>query len=238
MKQWLKTWLVSGVAVVMGTSAFAPAVDAHPGRTDKNGGHYCRTNCEKWGLEYGEYHYHNGKSSSAKGSSSSKGANKASSGSNTKSKSSKSKSANKAKSQAKSGAKSKAATKKPAPQQLSITILLNNESVQLPSKPVRHEGQVLLPLIDTLNVFDIPFSISDKSVHIKLDDRTVIIPIRHNESNIQVDGQTVNLSTPMIVSGGRLMVPLQLFRDALPCTLEWDETLKQLSVTLSGVESS
>lgn len=33
---------------------------AHPGRTDANGGHTCRTNCEKWGLQYGEYHYHNG----------------------------------------------------------------------------------------------------------------------------------------------------------------------------------
>ncbi|MCE3203421.1 MBL fold metallo-hydrolase [Paenibacillus sonchi] len=34
--------------------------NAHPGRTDSNGGHYCRTNCAKWGLENGEYHYHNG----------------------------------------------------------------------------------------------------------------------------------------------------------------------------------
>ncbi|RJX41836.1 YHYH domain-containing protein [Paenibacillus pinisoli] len=51
---------------------------AHPGRTDSNGGHTCRTNCEKWGLEYGEYHYHNGggksKSSSSSSSSSSKAA--------------------------------------------------------------------------------------------------------------------------------------------------------------------
>ncbi|MFJ7951303.1 YHYH domain-containing protein [Lysinibacillus sp. NPDC096418] len=38
--------------------------DAHPGRTDSNGGHTCRTNCEKWGLEYGEYHFHNGGRSS------------------------------------------------------------------------------------------------------------------------------------------------------------------------------
>lgn len=34
--------------------------NAHPGRTDSNGGHTCWTNCEKWGYEYGEYHYHNG----------------------------------------------------------------------------------------------------------------------------------------------------------------------------------
>lgn len=34
--------------------------EAHPGRTDSNGGHYCRTNCAKWGLKDGEYHFHNG----------------------------------------------------------------------------------------------------------------------------------------------------------------------------------
>lgn len=37
---------------------------AHPGRTDSNGGHTCRTNCAKWGLKNGEYHYHNGGSTS------------------------------------------------------------------------------------------------------------------------------------------------------------------------------
>ncbi|MCE5173343.1 MBL fold metallo-hydrolase [Paenibacillus profundus] len=32
---------------------------AHPGKTDANGGHTCRTNCQQWGLTDGEYHYHN-----------------------------------------------------------------------------------------------------------------------------------------------------------------------------------
>lgn len=38
-------------------------VNAHPGRTDANGCHYCRTNCAKWGLSNGEYHCHNNSSS-------------------------------------------------------------------------------------------------------------------------------------------------------------------------------
>ncbi len=33
---------------------------AHPGRTDSNGCHTCKSNCSSWGLEYGEYHCHNG----------------------------------------------------------------------------------------------------------------------------------------------------------------------------------
>ncbi|MFH1348572.1 MAG: YHYH domain-containing protein [Patescibacteria group bacterium] len=35
---------------------------AHPGRTDSSGCHTCRTNCEQWGLSYGEYHCHRAKS--------------------------------------------------------------------------------------------------------------------------------------------------------------------------------
>lgn len=31
---------------------------AHPGRTDSQGGHVCKTNCAKWGLKVGEYHKH------------------------------------------------------------------------------------------------------------------------------------------------------------------------------------
>lgn len=45
----------------------AVSVEAHPGRTDSNGGHTCRKDCEKWGLQYGEYHYHNGGGSSGGG---------------------------------------------------------------------------------------------------------------------------------------------------------------------------
>lgn len=36
----------------------ANAAFAHPGNTDSSGGHTCQTNCEKWNLNYGEYHYH------------------------------------------------------------------------------------------------------------------------------------------------------------------------------------
>ena len=43
--------------------------NAHPGRTDYKGCHTCRTNCESWGLNYGQYHCHNGTESSNNSSS-------------------------------------------------------------------------------------------------------------------------------------------------------------------------
>jgi hypothetical protein len=36
------------------------SVFAHPGKTDSDGCHYCRTNCDKWGVPRNERHCHNG----------------------------------------------------------------------------------------------------------------------------------------------------------------------------------
>lgn len=60
---------VAGLAVMLILSS-STVIEAHPGRTDGNGCHTCRTNCEKWGLSYGEYHCHNGGSSNQASSSS------------------------------------------------------------------------------------------------------------------------------------------------------------------------
>lgn len=38
---------------------------AHPGNTAADGCHYCRTNCDKWGVPYNERHCHNGGSAPA-----------------------------------------------------------------------------------------------------------------------------------------------------------------------------
>lgn len=46
--------------VVLVVVSIPTAATAHPGNTDGDGCHTCRTNCtEKWGIPYGYYHRHN-----------------------------------------------------------------------------------------------------------------------------------------------------------------------------------
>lgn len=40
--------------------ALSDRLEAHPGRTDANGGHYCRTNCDSWGVPWNQWHSHGG----------------------------------------------------------------------------------------------------------------------------------------------------------------------------------
>jgi len=58
MKQILKITILFSCLITFSS------VSAHPGNTDTNGCHTCRTNCAKWGLSNGQYHCHNGGSSS------------------------------------------------------------------------------------------------------------------------------------------------------------------------------
>ena len=37
---------------------FSLSADAHPGKTDRQGGHKCWKNCGEWELNYEEYHLH------------------------------------------------------------------------------------------------------------------------------------------------------------------------------------
>lgn len=46
--------------------AFSSKALAHPGNTASDGCHYCRTNCDKWGVTWNERHCHRGKTSQEK----------------------------------------------------------------------------------------------------------------------------------------------------------------------------
>ena len=61
MKKMFSSALLVVMLLCFGAVGIA---EAHPGRTDGSGGHTCRTNCESWGLGYGEYHSHGGGSAS------------------------------------------------------------------------------------------------------------------------------------------------------------------------------
>ena len=53
----IKHYVILFVFVVIGIIE----VSAHPGRTNRNGCHVCRTNCIYWGEVHGEKHCHNQK---------------------------------------------------------------------------------------------------------------------------------------------------------------------------------
>ena len=48
------------IILALASALFTLNAFAHPGRTASDGCHYCRTNCEKWGVPHGTRHCHGG----------------------------------------------------------------------------------------------------------------------------------------------------------------------------------
>lgn len=46
--------------ILLFASLFIHPIYAHPGRTASDGCHYCRTNCDSWGVPWNERHCHGG----------------------------------------------------------------------------------------------------------------------------------------------------------------------------------
>lgn len=49
---------IGGMIFALAVFALYGTATAHPGRTASDGMHYCRTNCESWGVPYGQRHGH------------------------------------------------------------------------------------------------------------------------------------------------------------------------------------
>ena len=54
-----KTVITFVVILAIYLSTFISTVSAHPGGTASDGCHYCRTNCDKWGVPWNQRHCHN-----------------------------------------------------------------------------------------------------------------------------------------------------------------------------------
>jgi endonuclease YncB( thermonuclease family) len=57
---WNMNKLIVFLFVSLSFFIFASRIDAHPGRTAADGCHYCRTNCDQYGVPWNERHCHGG----------------------------------------------------------------------------------------------------------------------------------------------------------------------------------
>ncbi|CAM4207308.1 copper amine oxidase N-terminal domain-containing protein [Paenibacillus phoenicis] len=189
--------------------------NAHPGRTDANGGHTCRTNCAKWGLTTGEYHYHNG------GSSSSSSSKKSSSSSSS------SKSSTKHSSKGSSAPKSTEPTYKKS----KLTVFINGEKANFNSDLIIYQNTNMVPLREISDLLGATFNYDAKSgvITVSKNSNKVTFTIGSKKVYYNGEAETINVA-PMIVKGVTY-VPLQSLVKGLEASLKADNSNK-LSITI------
>lgn len=198
-----KVYSILTLAIIVAMASIPAA--AHPGRTDAKGGHTCRTNCEKWGLDYGEYHYHNGGNSGSKESSGSQ------SGTTTTRKSS-------------STQKQKTGkTAIPTHKKSSLTLKVNGQKVMLKNNPVIVQNTNLVPLRELAESMGATTTWDQDTQTIgiiKGDDK---ITLTIGSTKVYYNGVAETLSTAPQVIGGVTYVPAQAVARGLNASLNYDK---------------
>ncbi|TDQ34745.1 copper amine oxidase N-terminal domain-containing protein [Aureibacillus halotolerans] len=179
-------------------SATPTIAEAHPGRTDANGGHHCWTNCEKWGLEYGEYHYHNGKSTS----SSSKPA------------------------QSTPIPTVKPVPKPTTPAVKTVKVYLNGALQSYSQPAIVQSGRTLVPLRPIFEALGatVQYDAETRIITAVKEDRTVTLTV--GSAYAKVNGTTITLDAKAQVIKGNTMVPLRFVSEAMGATVQFDGQVK------------
>ncbi|MBB6021453.1 hypothetical protein HNR77_002548 [Paenibacillus sp. JGP012] len=187
---------------------------AHPGRTDANGGHTCWTNCAKWGLEYGEYHYHNGGKSSSSSSST---------------KSSKSASSKSSKSSTSKSTKPK--DSKPKYTQSNLKVLINDKKVEFTNKPLQYEGNNLVPLRDITEALKATFAFYPESGTISITKDKHKVTLTLGSKKVFYNGSSSTLSVAPKVINGITYIPVQAIK-GVGASMEFDSSNNTLNITI------
>jgi hypothetical protein len=204
-----KKILVGSLALflIIGNSS---AALAHPGRTDSKGGHTCRTNCEKWGLEYGEYHYHNGGGASSSNRSTSS-----------------------SKITPKSSTTKKAAPKPSTPtyQQSTLSVYVNDNQINFSSKPVMYQNTNLVPLREIAEGMGatIDWDKDHGTITITKDLRKVTLTLGSKKVFNDGISETMN-AAPKIIKNVTY-VPVQVLAKGLGASIVFDQNMNSLHIT-------
>ncbi|MGG3282965.1 copper amine oxidase N-terminal domain-containing protein [Paenibacillus solani] len=187
-------------------------VSAHPGRTDARGGHTCRTNCERWGLSYGEYHYHNGGSSS--GSKSSASTPKSSQ-----------------KSKAKATAPKPAA---PAYTKSGLSVYVNGSKVKFDSEPLVYNNINLVPLREIAEGMgaQVTWNRDAGSIGVQRGNHKMTLTI--GSKTVYYNGKSETVTVAPKVINGVTYVPIQVFARGLGAGINYSDYDKTLKISFEG----
>jgi hypothetical protein len=201
------------------------SVSAHPGRTDANGGHTCRTNCAKWGLKNGEYHYHNGGGSSKSNSSSKKSTTKTT----TKSKTT---TTNKTTTKSKTvttSSKSKPAA--PAYVKSGLIVYVNGTKLSFDSDPLIYENTNLLPLREIAEGMGASVTWNKQSGTITVEKEDHKMTLALGSKTVYYNGKAETASAAPRVIQGITYVPAQVFARGLGASVSYNQSTNTLDIT-------
>ncbi|MTV47720.1 MBL fold metallo-hydrolase [Heliobacillus mobilis] len=194
-------------AILLTTSV--PAL-AHPGRTDSDGGHTCRTNCEKWCLQPSKYHYHNADGSVRR--------------------------VNEQPTEQESSTPEPAQTWDQAPspppapawQPANVKVKLDDQ------EPVTANGRTLVPMRRILESLGAQLSWDQPTQSVTATKDGVTILLTVGSKTAYKNGTPVTLDQAPLIVNGRTVVPARFVVEAFNGDVKWDDATRTVYIFSPG----
>lgn len=215
IKRWLSASMALVLLLMVSSTAFA-----HPGRTDSKGGHYCRTNCAKWGLEDGQYHYHNGGSSSGTGKSSSSDHGKSNDNSGSKSKSS-------------SSTKKSTASSAPTYKESDLQVYVDGSKLSFTNRPLLIAQTNVVPLRDIAEAMKATLSWDQQAGRVEVIRGEYKLTLQIGSKTVYYGETADTVQVAPKVINGVTYVPLQVVARGLGAQVEYINAEQRFNITLN-----
>ena len=112
-----------------------------------------------------------------------------------------------------------------------IAVQLDGLTLSLEVPPVIHNGRTMVPFRAIAEAMNIPVSWDDTSRTVTAGDGKTTVRLQINNPTAYINNNPVTLdAAPQIVSG-RTLIPLRFFSEAFDCIVDWNGTLRQVTIT-------
>ncbi|MBY0215960.1 CotH kinase family protein [Paenibacillus illinoisensis] len=113
-----------------------------------------------------------------------------------------------------------------------ITVTLDGQAISFPDQdPLEQSGRVMVPVNAILEALgaEVTWDKTAKTVTAVLNDQTLVLQI--GSSTATVNGETLDIDAPAIILNSRTLVPVRFISEGLGLTVDWDQTVAQVSLT-------
>ena len=127
-----------------------------------------------------------------------------------------------------------AALLSPAALAQGITVLLNGETLPTSTPPMETDGHVMVAMRDIFEALQATIEWNDATQTVTATLGETEIQLTIGEDHALLDGRTVPLDAPAVVTNGTTMVPLRFVAEATGADVRWNGTTRTVSIATGG----
>lgn len=111
-----------------------------------------------------------------------------------------------------------------------IILQINGQTIQPAVAPILAEGTTLVPIrVVSENLgATVDWNNDERSITINKDDQTIRLVL--DQTEVTVNGQTIEAATAPCAINGTTMVPIRLISQNLNCAVEWDSATQTIKI--------